>query len=231
MASLRWQFIRWDEMMDRLFVVLDGYCERTDAGFWSEPLNLLTNLAFLLAAVIMWRRGAGVAMARWLAVLLFVIGLGSGLMHGFAQVWSAVADTVPILGFILMYLFAVNRDVLGLAPWRAGLITAAFVPYALLTAPFWAQVPVYSVSAGYMPVPTLIVIYAVFLWPTYPIFARRLLAGAGLLLVSLLARSLDTAACAVLPVGTHFLWHLLNALMLAWMIEAYLRQRKDRERG
>ena len=30
--------------MDRLFASLDFYCERTDAGFWSEPVNALTNL-------------------------------------------------------------------------------------------------------------------------------------------------------------------------------------------
>jgi hypothetical protein len=25
--------------------------------------------------------------------------------------------------------------------------------------------------------------------------------------------------------GTHFLWHILNALMLGWMIEVYRRHR------
>ena len=29
--------------MDRLFAALDIYCERTDASFWSEPVNALTN--------------------------------------------------------------------------------------------------------------------------------------------------------------------------------------------
>ena len=45
--------------------------------------------------------------------------------------------------------------------------------------------------------------------------------GAGLLVVSLTFRTLDEPLCAAIPLGTHFLWHILNAIMLAWMIEVY----------
>ena len=32
------------------FEAVDGYCERVDAAFWSEPINAVTNAAFLIAA-------------------------------------------------------------------------------------------------------------------------------------------------------------------------------------
>ena len=35
---------------------LDKYCERTAAELFNEPLNAITNLAFLLAAYLAWRR-------------------------------------------------------------------------------------------------------------------------------------------------------------------------------
>ncbi len=38
---------------------IDLYCERTDASLWSEPLNALSNLGFLLVAVVLWKRVAG----------------------------------------------------------------------------------------------------------------------------------------------------------------------------
>ena len=38
-----WQF---------LLEPIDLYCERTDGSFWAEPLNLLSNVGFLLVA---WR--------------------------------------------------------------------------------------------------------------------------------------------------------------------------------
>lgn len=42
----------------------------------------------------------------------------------------------------------------------------------------------------------------------------RLLVASAVLLVSLACRTVDPAACQLLPIGTHFLWHLLNAVVL-----------------
>ena len=209
--------------MDGLWREIDGYCERVGPGYWAEPANALTNLAFLLAALILWRRSAGVPMARALSVILGVIGVGSYLFHTHAQVWAEILDTAPIALFILWYLFAVNRDVWGMRPWFGLACAVLFLPYAALTVPLWSWVPVLGVSAAYVPIPVLIVIYALLLWRRAPRLARGFLAGAGLLLVSLAFRSVDASLCARLPVGTHFIWHVLNAVMLGWMIEVYAR--------
>ena len=56
--------------------------------------------------------------------------------------------------------------------------------------------------------------------------ARGLTIGAGLLVASLAFRTLDAPLCDRLPHGTHFLWHMLNAVMLGWMIEVYCRHRR-----
>ena len=202
---------------------IDGYCERLGPGYWAEPVNAVTNAAFVLAALWMWRRSAGVPMARALAVVLFAIGVGSYLFHTHAQVWAAIADVMPIAVFILLYLFAVNRDVWGMPLWAALLGTVLFLPYAAVTIPLWQTVPVFGVSAGYMPVPTLILIYAALLWSRWPQVARGFVIGAGILLLSLTARSVDETLCAQLPLGTHFAWHILNGIMLGWMIEVYRR--------
>ena len=36
--------------------------------------------------------------------------------------------------------------------------------------------------------------------------------------MSLFFRTVDDAVCGAVPVGTHFLWHILNGVMLGWMI-------------
>jgi hypothetical protein len=72
-------------------------------------------------------------------------------------------------------------------------------------------------------VPVLILGYAWLLRHRARATARGLAVGAGVLCLSLLARSVDMALCAGWPVGTHFLWHLLNAAMLGWMIEVWRR--------
>ena len=209
--------------MDRLLEEIDGYCERIGPDYWAEPVNAVTNLAFIIAALVMWQRCRGVAMGRWLAGVLFAIGVGSYLFHTHGQVWSAIADVVPIGVFILLYIFAVNRDVLRL-PWLwalGGMLL--FLPYAALTIPLWQNVPVFGVSAGYMPVPVLILLYALYLRRGEPQLARGFVLGAALLLLSLVARGLDMEVCDAWPLGTHFLWHLINGVMLGWMIEVYRR--------
>jgi hypothetical protein len=202
---------------------IDGYCERLDFSFWAEPVNALTNLAFLVAALIMWRRSAGVPMARALAGVLFAIGIGSFLFHTLATVWAALADTLPILAFILLYLFAVHRDVLDWPGWAAVLATAGFLPYAAGVTVVLRDVPFFGVSSFYWTVPILLVIYGAILRRRFPALARGFAVGAALLTLSITARSLDAALCAAFPVGTHLFWHLLNAVMLGWMIEIYRR--------
>ncbi|MEQ5795918.1 ceramidase [Paracoccus sp. NFXS7] len=206
---------------------VDAYCERTGPEYWSEPVNALTNLAFLLAALVMARRlrGPGLATGRVLAGVLFVIGLGSWLFHTHANGLTGLMDVLPILTFILIYVFAATRDYLGARPWVAALVTAGFIPYAAVTVPLFAQVPGLGSSASYAPVPVLILAYAVLLRNRLPRVARGLAIGAGLLTLSLTFRTLDQASCAVLPIGTHFMWHILNATMLAWMIEVWRRHR------
>ncbi|WP_290688753.1 MULTISPECIES: ceramidase domain-containing protein [unclassified Haematobacter] len=204
---------------------IDAYCERTDASFWSEPLNAVTNLAFLIAALVSWRRISGerLPLAGVLCALLALIGIGSFLFHTFATRWAALADTLPILAFILVYLFTANLHFLRLR-WPLALTgVALFFPFAALVTPFLADVPLLGRSAAYLPVPLLILFYALLLSSRAPRTAVGLALGACILLLSLTARSADGLVCARLPMGTHLLWHVLNALMLGWMIEVYRR--------
>ncbi|RJL21554.1 ceramidase domain-containing protein [Paracoccus siganidrum] len=206
---------------------VDAYCERTGPDYWSEPINALTNLAFLIAALVLWPRlrGPEMAMGRALAAVLFVIGIGSWLFHTHANQLTGLMDVLPILAFILLYVFAATRDYFGARPWIAALVTAGFIPYAAATVPIFAMIPGLGSSASYAPVPLLILIYAALLRRRLPETARGLAIGAGILIASLTFRTLDQPLCGALPFGTHFLWHVLNAVMLGWMIEVWRRHR------
>ena len=206
---------------------VDAYCERTGPDYWSEPINALTNLAFLIAALVLWPRlrGPEMAMGRALAAVLFVIGLGSWLFHTHANRLTGLMDVLPILGFILLYVFAATRDYFGARPLVAALVTAGFIPYAVATVPIFAMIPGLGSSASYAPVPLLILIYATLLRRRLPETARGVAIGAGILIASLTFRTLDQPLCGALPFGTHFLWHVLNAVMLGWMIEVWRRHR------
>ncbi len=200
----------------------DGYCERVAPGFWNEPLNALSNLAFIIAAVIMWRRvRRGPLRAKAMCAILAAIGLGSFLFHTFATVWASTADVIPILIFILFYIFAINRDILNWPAWMALLGTFAFLPYSAGLTALLIDIPFVGISSFYWTVPILIIAYGALLMRGYPNTAMGFFVGAGVLCISISIRSLDLLFCTDVPIGTHFIWHILNALMLAWMIEIY----------
>ncbi|WP_111401209.1 ceramidase domain-containing protein [Meridianimarinicoccus zhengii] len=204
---------------------IDGYCERLGPEYWAEPVNAVTNAAFLITAVVMWRRtrGAGLPLATALVGILAGIGVGSFLFHTHAQVWAAFADSGAIAVFALVYVFAANRDFWGLKGWRAWAATGLFIPYVVLTVPIFARLPFFEISSGYWPLPILVLVYGLGLRRRAPETGQGLLIAAGICAVSLTARSLDEPLCAAIPIGTHFLWHVLNGVLLGWMIEVYLR--------
>ncbi len=206
---------------------VDGYCERLDPSFWAEPVNAATNAAFLVAALVMAvrLRGARLPVAWALVGILTATGIGSFLFHTFAQPWAGLADSLPILLFILTYLHAATREFLGASRTVSALVTLGFFPYAAATVPLFGAIPGLGGSAGYAPVPLLMMIYAGLLWHRAPATARGLVIAAAMLGTSIAFRALDEPLCGTFPLGTHFLWHLLNGAVLGWMIELYRRHR------
>jgi len=208
-----------------LFAQMDVYCERTDLSFWAEPLNAISNAAFIMAALgMVWRlRGSGLVGGYLLASILAAIGVGSFLFHTFATTWALLADVVPIGIFILVYLFLVTRDFLGMPVWGAALATAGYLPYAALVTPFFNALPFFEISNFYWTVPLLIFAVSFAVRRRSPITAQGMVLGAAVLCVSIAVRSLDITLCKTIPIGTHILWHIFNGVMLGWMIEVYRR--------
>ena len=202
---------------------IDDYCERVAPGLGAEPLNAVTNLLFLVAAAWMWRRARqdGLGTVTVLCVVLAAIGVASGLNHTLAVIWAGAIDTLAILVFILIYIFAINRDVVGWPVWAATVATLGFVPYAAGLTILISDWPFFGISSFYWSVPVLIFLYAAILRARHALWARGVAIGGLLLCVSITIRSVDQSLCQVFPIGTHFVWHALNATLLFWMIEVY----------
>ena len=47
--------------------------------------------------------------------------------------------------------------------------------------------------------------------------------ASGLFAISLTFRSLDGPLCNVFPLGTHFMWHILNGVLLGWLLLTMIR--------
>ena len=205
------------------FETIDGYCERIDASFWSEPLNAVTNVVFLMAAIWVLRREELNNKARALAFLLGMIGIASFLFHSVATAWAGALDVLFILLFTLLYIFVATEDFLGLPRRSALVVTLGYFPFSVVVD--WLTLPLSFLGSTriYIPILILITLYSLILYKKFPYLSRGLAMGALLLTISMFARSVDLPLCETIPTGTHFLWHVINAIMLAWMIEVYRR--------
>lgn len=200
---------------------IDLYCERTDPGLLAEPFNVVTNIAFFIAAWGGWRLGRRLNVLSsgfWLLIaLLAAIGIGSALFHTFATDWAMRLDVVPILLFQLGYLWLYACRV---ARLRAGAALGS-VTILYASAHLAEQFPdVLNGSLAYMPGLALLVVLGLYHFRRQKAGRSLLLAAAGLFTLALFLRTIDNAVCALFPIGTHFLWHLLNGVVLYLTLRA-----------
>lgn len=203
---------------------IDIYCERVDPSFWAEPLNAITNIAFIIAALIAWRASTGKrdALTVVLILILVAIGIGSFLFHTIAESWAGAADTIPILLFILVYIYAATYRFFGAPLWAAVAAPLIFIAFAIGFTMAWGSVlPSINGSQGYFPVIVVLLGYGLAL-RAHPASGGLLLA-AGIFAMSLVFRSIDEAVCGTLPIGTHFLWHIFNGILLGIVLVTFIR--------
>jgi len=226
---------------------LSEYCERTVSGFWGEPLNALSNGAFLLAALlayVIWRREASRDWPAFVLVLVvFTIAIGSFLFHTRPSPATAAADVIPIQCFVVGYLVLALRRFLG-ANWLVvGLAVAGLFGLSALV----GRVGDRAIAGTLAYVPGLVALFSIGIAlvvraqlaalgmrrPEAVAEAARaglraayagrwLLAAALVFLVSLTFRMIDRPLCAHWSIGTHFLWHICNALVLFLLLRTAL---------
>ena len=203
--------------------MIDLYCERIGAGLLAEPINALTNAAFFIAAWAAWslaRRSHRLSTGIWVLIAFSIaIGTGSALFHTFATGWARVLDEIPILLFQLCYLWLYARRIMSLRTvFSAGAIAAYMV-----VAFFSRQFP-HLLNGSLVYAPALIPLLGLGLYHFLQHKAGRLLllATTGVFLIALAFRSVDEAVCSHFPIGTHFLWHVLIAVVLYLSLRALI---------
>lgn len=204
------------------------YCERgMNSDFWAEPVNAVTNGAFLAAAL--WAlyearsRGQVDRLSGLLCANLAAIGVGSFLWHTLATRWAKQADVLPIGVMVLLYFWAILVRAHRVSSSQAPLYTLAFALAAAGFAYLLADTPLGKANAGYIAAWLLLVGNAAVLgWRGHKL-TPWLCAGAGIFLASVAMRMADHSVCACLPIGTHFLWHILNGALFGVLLTGYVR--------
>jgi hypothetical protein len=215
--------------MPPLSAHLHLYCERTQDGLGGEPVNAMSNIGFFIAAFLLLRlyrtqktlfgTMPDVVILIWLTV---AVGTGSLIFHTVATMWSALFDIIPIAFFIFFYLYVFSRTILRFrmrGAWVMFLLLAVFN----ITYKYY----VFRAMDGYVSyIPTfffLALLTLHLLIQRHPA-SMQIFAATALALLSLYCRTIDRSICGELPIGTHFLWHGINAMVMYILVKAIITQ-------
>ncbi len=206
-----------------------NYCEQLGALGGFGPWNALTNAGFLLAAAWGHRalRSAGRPLPvgpRSLPSITASIGAGSFAWHATGAAWAQLADVLPIACFVLVFLASALRGVLDCSARVAGLACLVLLS-AVLAASFGAGGALNG-SAAYLPVWAGLCGLAWLAARKGSASRQGLSAASAVFALSLGFRTVDLALCTQTDVGTHWLWHLLNALLLAGLMSLLARHHR-----
>ena len=193
------------------------YCERNSAYFFAEPLNLFTNLSFLVMAIFLFYDKA--IKDKNYSIMIFLIGLGSISLHSFPNKITGLVDIGFIILFIYYYLYSLYK-LLGIRNYLAHIFCIFFLIGCFFFGTYFNNTFLGS-SSFYIPI--LIHLYLLslyFLLYKYKNYQYNLILTATLIFnLSILLRSLDFHLCNILYFGTHFIWHILNSLVLFLLVK------------
>lgn len=210
---------------------IDIYCERLDATFWAEPINAITNIAFIIASLLAFKLYAKEDLKSYvfifLASLVFLIGVGSFLFHTFANTWSSLADTIPIWSFVVFYVMFCIRYVFNNSWFKTArvmlvVLVFAYLGFDLSQSDSEGAVPLNG-SIQYAPALFFLAVFAVALYLKRIELSRYAFYALGVFFLSLIFRTMDMDICGSIEFGTHFMWHILNGMMLYYLLVIMLK--------
>lgn len=203
----------------------DGLCELySNDGFWGQPANSVTSLAFVVSgvAILAGRRGGHGRVPY--ALLVIGVGAGSLIQHGPNPDWQAFAHDLPLAGVLAFVAVDAAADLTGrkLSPAWWLVPTAMMVPVVAAgpTASTAAQSALAVVAIG----------LNLYRARVRPRLRRRLLTSLAILGVGGLIGTLGDRTSLCRPESLlqgHAVWHILSALSL-WRLAPAIGSRAER---
>lgn len=206
-----------------------GVCERTGSGVIAEPLNVLSSFAFMVVAVAIYRQyhRHEDLQSKWiwdvhaLTFITMLIGINSVAFHSFPNPTTELADTLTIVLFIILYFWSVLFRIGRTTVFQAAVCFVAFVGFSHILVHQFPRA--LNDSIGYLSSMIALIMIAVHLHlkarPSSQHFMLAALVGVS----SLFCRAIDRAICPETMVGTHFIWHMLNATLMYILLKQLVR--------
>lgn len=213
----------------------DLYCERGhDLIFWAEPINFITNLAFIIAGILIIKKlvkNSQFSLKKldiiFLSIVLILIGVGSAAYHSIPNKITLLMDVIPIAIFIHFYIPVFYTRTIGLKVWLSILILFIFIGFSYLVGTSFPA-DTLNGSIGYIPAYFMLILMSIILFIKKNIRAKYLTITVIIWTLSIASRTLDVALCnSTFNVGTHYIWHLLNAVVLYRCLNMFMLENAD----
>jgi hypothetical protein len=193
------------------------YCEQPIIGNYFQPLNTLSNIFFIVAAILLYyyfrTRKIKDAKSIIFLFLIVLIGLGSFLWHLNKNKVTFFCDVIPISLFFVAYIYFLIT-VISKNKIKSAFITGIYLIFIMIGSIFFRSIIENNlINGAYEYILTLFFFTLIWIY-TYTknrqIF-RKLVLVFVLFLLALVFRQADLLVCNYIPIGTHFIWHLFTA--------------------
>lgn len=206
-----------------------GICERHTLGWMAEPLNVLSSFAFMAVAISIYRyyRREEDVRGKWawdiiaLMAITFIIGVNSVIFHAYPTPTTELMDTLAIVFFIMIYFWSVLFRIGRCNFFQATVCFIAFLGFSHILVHQFPKA--LNDSIGYLSSMIALIMIAVHLHLKARPSSQHFMLAAIVGVCSLFCRAIDKEVCSMLPVGTHFLWHMLNATLLFILLKQIIR--------
>lgn len=189
------------------------YCERVSDSLFSEPVNLITNLAFLISAFFVYRiikannlKNSIYNLFPW---IILTIGLGSSLWHLYRTSITLIFDALPVYIFLGLALFVLLKKLFGSSKLVLGVIGLFILLQILLTVNFPNLL---NNSIRHIANAVLLLMLITWTYKKFGNVTLQLFFVFLIYVVGIFFRAIDMSVCPVFGIGTHFLWHFFVAL-------------------
>ena len=194
-------------------------------------LDVWSNLAYVAAAIFsinyILKSGKTHSLTLFFSGLTLLIGLGSSLFHSYQTGWAQLSDVIPCWTFMMTYIGSALYYMLNISKTRTFFYMPAFSASLAFTGTFHLEAP----SVPWIPAGIMLWILSAGLYNRGRQSYYSIGAGAMCFTVGLTLKHINPWMIGHLGIGTHWLWHLVTALMLVYlttgMHDCFLNKEND----
>lgn len=190
------------------------HCERQNTQSFFEPLNSISNAAFLISAYYAHKYiKENKIQDKNIQKLPYVIGLmgiGSFMFHSFRNQITNYADVIPIYFFIVFSIFIALQKLIK----KKSLVYSLIVTFGIVQLGIYFTLLNYLYgSINYIATLTTLLILAYAIYRKYgKVLLQPMIFFITIFGVALIFRNIDFIICPYFRIGTHYMWHILIAL-------------------